>query len=55
MQTIEPLMRRFFVLHARMQAFFREWDRLDMGARYANSMHNIVGVDFLNRLAGQRG
>ena len=50
MQTIEPLMRRFFVLHARMQAFFREWDRLDTGARYANSMHNIVGVDFLNRL-----
>ena len=50
MQTIEPLMRRFFVLHARMQAFFREWDRLDTGARYANSMHNIVGVDFLSRL-----
>ena len=25
--SIEPLMRRFFVLHARMQSFFRAWDR----------------------------
>ncbi len=25
--SIDPLMRRFFVLHARMQAFFRAWDR----------------------------
>ena len=27
MATIDPLMKRFFVLHARMQVFFRIWDR----------------------------
>jgi flavin-dependent dehydrogenase len=54
-EAIEPMMRRFFVLHARMQAFFREWDRLDTGARYASSMHNIVDVDYLRRLQASVG
>ncbi|MEO5742606.1 MAG: tryptophan 7-halogenase, partial [Vicinamibacterales bacterium] len=27
--SIEPLMRRFFVMHARMQSFFRAWDVAD--------------------------
>ena len=26
--SIEPLMRRFFVMHARMQSFFRAWDAI---------------------------
>ena len=29
MASIDPLMRRFFVLHARMQQFFRAWDLAD--------------------------
>ena len=29
--SIEPLMRRFFVLHARMQQFFSAWDRRRSG------------------------
>lgn len=49
MASIEPLMRRFVVLHARMQALLREWDaaaeaRSDAGAA------NVVDVDFLRRL-----
>ena len=31
--SIEPLMRRFFVLHARMQQFFRAWDLADRRRR----------------------
>ena len=30
--SIEPLMRRFFVLHARMQQFLKAWDRADAGS-----------------------
>ena len=49
MGSIEPLMRRFVVLHARMQSLLREWDaaaqaRSDAGAA------NVVDVDFLRRL-----
>ena len=29
MASIDPLMRRFFVLHARMQQFLRAWDDAD--------------------------
>ena len=32
MASIEPLMRRFFVLHARMQQLFNAWDRADADA-----------------------
>ena len=49
MRSIDPLMRRFFVLHARMQQFFRAWDRADAG-RYEASSANIVSVDFLRKL-----
>jgi flavin-dependent dehydrogenase len=49
MASIEPLMRRFVVLHARMQSLLRQWDaaaeaRSDAGAA------NVVDVDFLRRL-----
>lgn len=53
--SIDPLMRRFFVLHARMQSFLREWDRVDTGTRYAGSAHNIVSIDFLRRLQAELG
>jgi flavin-dependent dehydrogenase len=48
--SIDGLLRRFFVLHARMQSFFREWDRLDAGAQYSHSSHNIVAVEELREL-----
>jgi flavin-dependent dehydrogenase len=48
--SIEPLLQRFFVLHARMQSLLREWDRVDRGAQYAGSSHDIVSVDYLSQL-----
>jgi flavin-dependent dehydrogenase len=47
--SIDPLMRRFFVLHARMQRLFNAWDRADPG-RYADAAVNVLDVDFLSRL-----
>ena len=54
-ESIDPLMRRFFVLHARMQSFFREWNRADSGTPYAHSSHDIVAVEFLRRLQRSLG
>jgi hypothetical protein len=50
--SIEPLMRRFFVLHARMQSLFNAWNRLDADGveRHGNAAANVLGVDFLDRL-----
>ena len=53
MASIEPLMRRFFVLHARMQQFFRAWYRADAGSVYAAASPNVVDVEFLRRVAGR--
>jgi flavin-dependent dehydrogenase len=53
-ESIEPLMRRFFVLHARMQQFFRAWDRADPGA-YAPAATSVVEVAFLRRLQAGLG
>ncbi len=49
MTSIDPLMRRFFVLHARMQRFLRAWDRIDE-ADYAGLAANVVQVPWLRRL-----
>jgi hypothetical protein len=49
MVTIEPLMRRFFVLHARMQQFFDAWYNADAGSSYAAASPNIVDVEFLRQ------
>jgi len=49
MASIEPLMRRFFVMHARMQAFFRAWDHADQ-RHYADAGRNVLDVDFLRHL-----
>ena len=39
--SVEPLMRRFFVLHARMQQFFKAWDRADAGV-YAHAAASVI-------------
>jgi flavin-dependent dehydrogenase len=49
MQSIDPLMRRFFVLHARMQQLFNAWDLADRN-QYEDAFTNVVDVDFLRRL-----
>jgi flavin-dependent dehydrogenase len=49
MQSIDPLMRRFFVLHARMQQFFRAWDLADPST-YGEGFANVVSIDVLSRL-----
>ena len=46
MQSVESIMRRFFVLHARMQQFFRAWDAADTHT-YADQFVNVLSVDFL--------
>jgi hypothetical protein len=53
--SIDTLMRRFFVLHARMQAFFRAWDLADDRGAYAGDAANIVDVDFLRKLQADLG
>jgi hypothetical protein len=47
MASIDPLMRRFFVLHARMQQFFKAWYRADAGRCYMQASPNVVDVEFL--------
>jgi hypothetical protein len=47
--SIEPLMRRFFVMHARMQSFFHAWDRADLRS-YADAGRNVLDLDFLRHL-----
>jgi len=49
MASIDPLMRRFFLLHARMQRLLNAWNRID-GGGYEVSAPNVVGVDFLRDL-----
>ncbi len=55
--SINPLMRRFTVLHARMQTCLRAWDVADEGA-YADWYRGILEVPFLqvlqNALGGER-
>ena len=51
--SIDPLMRRFFVLHARMQQFFRAWDRADAGASTRTPPPASSTSDFLRRLQAE--
>jgi hypothetical protein len=55
MTSIDPLMRRFSVLHARMQQFLRAWDHADAGSVYMPTAANVVDVDFLRRLQAGLG
>jgi hypothetical protein len=54
MASIDPLMRRFFVLHARMQQFFRAWDLAD-AAQYAGGFTNVTFMDRLFHLQSALG
>lgn len=49
MQSIDPLMRRFFVLHARMQQFLRAWDLADDG-EYSGEGASVLDIPWLSRL-----
>jgi len=49
MASIEPLLRRFFVLHARMQQFFNAWGRVAEASQAPGST-NVMNVDRLRRL-----
>ena len=48
--SIDATMRRFFVLHARMQQFLRAWDVADAHTYADDQFFNVVGVDFLREL-----
>jgi hypothetical protein len=52
--SIEPLMRRFAVLHARIQALLRAWDLADSSS-YADAWTNVVDVEFLGMLQRELG
>ncbi len=54
LSTIETLMKRFFILHARMQVFLRTWDQRDK-ARYARGFTNVVALEDLRRLQAALG
>ncbi|HEY7499060.1 MAG TPA: NAD(P)/FAD-dependent oxidoreductase [Vicinamibacterales bacterium] len=49
MDSIDPFMRRFFVLHARMQQLFNAWDLVDQ-RDYEDAHANVVSVAFLRDL-----
>lgn len=49
MASIDPLMRRFFLLHARMQRLLNAWNRVDAGG-YEVAAPNVVAVGFLRDL-----
>jgi flavin-dependent dehydrogenase len=52
--SIEPLMRRFFVLHARMQTFFRSWSELD-ARQFGAGMTSVVAHPRLRELQAELG
>ena len=49
MAAIDPLLRRFFVLHARMQQLFNAWGRVDHGT-YRDARANVLDVTRLRHL-----
>ena len=52
--SIEDLMRRFFVLHARMQQFLRAWNDIDARS-YGAGFTSVVTPDWLRQLQGELG
>jgi hypothetical protein len=51
MVSIDPVLRRFFVLHARMQQLFRAWGNSDQGA-YGGSSASVLDIARLRELQG---
>ena len=54
LESIEPLMRRFTVLHARMQSFFTAWDIADASV-YSDRFASVLDVEFLRVLQRSLG
>jgi flavin-dependent dehydrogenase len=54
MASIDPLLRKFFVLHARMQRLLNAWYHADPGG-YEGAAPNIADVDFLRTLQAALG
>jgi flavin-dependent dehydrogenase len=52
--SLEDLMRRFFVLHARMQQFLNVWNAIDE-RRYARGWTSVVDAEWLRRLQAELG
>jgi flavin-dependent dehydrogenase len=52
MSSIDPLMKRYFVLHARIQMLLHEWNDKD-AARYGEGWANIIAVGPLRRLQAE--
>jgi flavin-dependent dehydrogenase len=52
--SIEPLMRRFFVLHARMQQFLKAWSQID-ARDYGAGFTSVVAPEWLRRLQADLG
>ncbi|MBW8866323.1 MAG: tryptophan 7-halogenase [Acidobacteria bacterium] len=53
--SIDPLLRRYFLLHARMQQFFKAWYDADAGAQYESAWLNIVGVELMRKWQASLG
>jgi hypothetical protein len=54
MASIESLMKRYFVLHARMQMLLHDWNEADV-AQYGEGWTNIIAVEALRRLQAELG
>lgn len=50
MRSLEPLLYRFFLLHARMQRRLRDWSDNDMADRYGRRYVNFMDVPWLKGL-----
>ena len=53
--SVEPMMRRFFVLHARMQQFFHAWDLADRSSRYEDAFTSLTLMPELFELQSDLG
>jgi flavin-dependent dehydrogenase len=54
MASIDTLMKRYFVLHARMQMLLHDWNDKD-GAQYGEGWANIIAVEPLRHLQAELG
>ena len=52
--SIDDLMRRFFVLHARMQQFLKAWNGID-ARNYGAGFTSVVTPEWLRRLQAELG
>jgi flavin-dependent dehydrogenase len=55
MTSVDPLMKRFFLLHARMQMLLRRWDELTIDAQFGEGHTNIIYLEPLRKLQADLG